>query len=41
MRGHIVRNGQASDILVVGALREEWLETHGETAREMFEELPT
>ncbi len=41
MRGHIVRNGQASDILNVGALREEWLETHGEKAREIFEELPT
>jgi len=41
MRGHIVRNGDASDILIVGALREEWLGTHGEKAREMFEESPT
>jgi len=41
MRRHIVRNGDASDILIVGALREEWLGTHGEKAREMFEESPT
>lgn len=30
MREHIVRNGNASDILSVSVLREEWLATHGE-----------
>lgn len=40
MRGQYKRNGERFDSLIVGALRDEWMESHGETARKLFEELP-
>jgi [ribosomal protein S5]-alanine N-acetyltransferase len=41
MRNHLFRNGEFSDALVVGAIRSEWMEDFGQTARNLFEELPT
>lgn len=40
-RKHLLRNGQWHDDIIVGALRDEWMESHGERARACFEELPT
>lgn len=41
MRGHLYRNGELTDSLVVGALRSEWLAAYGEKAKSLFEVLPT
>ena len=41
MRNHILRNGEASDILVVGSLRDEWLVSHGDKALQLFTVPPT
>ena len=41
MRKHIIRNGESSDILVVGSLRNEWLASHGEKALQLFAVPPT
>ena len=41
MRNHILRNGEASDILVVGSLRDEWLVSHGDKALQLFAVPPT
>lgn len=41
MRKHILRNGEASDIIVVGSLRDEWLESHGDEALQLFAVPPT
>lgn len=40
-RKHVMRNGERFDVLIVGALRDEWMESHGEKARDCFAELPT
>ncbi len=34
------RNGKRYDSIVMGALRDEWMETHSEKAEEIFQELP-
>lgn len=41
MRNHLLRNGSRSDALIVGALRDEWMQTHGQKAKDVFEILPT
>ena len=41
MRKHLLRNGEASDILVVGSLRDEWLASHGDKALQLFAVPPT
>ena len=41
MRKHITRNGESSDILVVGSLRDEWLVSHGDKALQLFAVPPT
>jgi RimJ/RimL family protein N-acetyltransferase len=40
-RNHIFRNGEHHDALIVGALREEWMKSHGVLAKACFETLPT
>lgn len=40
-RSHLLRNGQWFDDIIVGALRTEWMESHGDAARRCFAELPT
>jgi [ribosomal protein S5]-alanine N-acetyltransferase len=40
-RRYLLRNGVWQDRLIVGALRDEWMKSHGETARERFDVLPT
>ena len=39
-RHYLLRNGEWHDNILFGALRDEWLESHGETARNCFKELP-
>lgn len=41
MRNHLYRNGEFSDALVVGALRNEWMAEFGEKAKSLFEVKPT
>jgi len=41
MRNHLYRNGQFSDALVVGALRDEWMKEYETIALEYFEVKPT
>jgi RimJ/RimL family protein N-acetyltransferase len=40
LRQHQMRNGRRADLLMVGALREEWMAERGDAARDTFEELP-
>ncbi len=40
MRKHLLRNGRWSDLLVVGALRDEWFSRFGTRATELFEVKP-
>lgn len=40
LRSHLYRNGKAFDLVVVGALRKEWMESFGEQSKLLFEELP-
>lgn len=40
-RAHLLRNGQWFDDIIVGALRTEWMVSHGDAARTCFDELPT
>lgn len=40
-RKHLYRNGTWHDQLIVGALRDEWMDSHGQLAKDCFEELPT
>ena len=41
MRNHLCRNGEASDVIVVGSIRSEWVVEENEKARNLFDELPT
>lgn len=41
MRQHFYRNGEFSDSLVVGAIRDEWMAEFGQKAKEMFTIPPT
>lgn len=41
LRRHIVRNGGNVDVIILGALRESWMQTHGPGARSCFEQSPT
>lgn len=40
LREHQMRNGKRSDLMVVGALRNEWMIERGDAARGAFAELP-
>ncbi len=39
-RNHFYRGGTWYDSILVGAIRDEWMKTHGEAAKECFAELP-
>ena len=39
-RHYLFRNGEWHDNHLFSALRDEWMETHGDTARECYKELP-
>jgi [ribosomal protein S5]-alanine N-acetyltransferase len=41
LRHHLLRNGTWHDMLPVGALRSEWMRSHGQRALECFAEPPT
>jgi RimJ/RimL family protein N-acetyltransferase len=41
MRQHLLRNGEFSDSIVVGAIRDEWMPKFGNQARAFFEVPPT
>lgn len=41
MRQHFYRNGEFSDSLVVGAIRDEWMAEFGQKAKELFTVPPT
>lgn len=41
MRQHMLRNGEFSDTLIVGAVREEWMGKFGQEARKLFLVAPT
>ena len=40
MRGHILTGGQQLDVYMYGVLRDEWLESHADAARELYESAP-
>lgn len=40
LRAHQMRNGQRYDLLMVGALRQEWMVDRGDVARDVFSVLP-
>lgn len=40
MRGHQLRNGVREDLVLVGAMRDEWINERGEPARQTFASLP-
>ncbi len=40
MRGHIITGGRMIDVFMYGVLRDDWLKSHGERARDLFEEAP-
>ena len=37
MRKHLIKNGKASDVLMVGSIRDEWMKSHGQKAQDLFE----
>lgn len=40
MRGHILTGGRQLDVYMYGVLRDEWLESHADAAREIYESAP-